>query len=232
MEEKKPKKKLKYVMRGMIVLLLVYVGWIMLTIPDVKKLPPLKNGDLVFQTTVDVQSWAVIFASHSPFTHMGMIKLGKNGPVVVEAVGPVKETPLQDWLVREFAMRAAIKRMKGLSERDALAALAAAKKEYGKPYDIYFLPDDKAYYCSELVHDSFDRAGVALGKEEKVGELGQSMAMDEIIERRWQSYPPCRKPGMTLEKCRKIIMEQPLVTPASIARDERMETIWSNYPFD
>jgi len=231
-EEKKPKKKLKYFVRGMLCLLLVYIGYIVLTIPDVKKLPPLKDGDIVFQTTMDVQSWAVIFASGSPFTHMGFIKLTKRGPVVVEAVGPVKETPLQDWMVREFAMRVSIKRMKGLSEKDAQAALAAARREYGKPYDIYFLPDDNAYYCSELVHDSFDRAGITLGKVEKVGELGQSMAMDKIIESRWQNYPPCKKSGMTLEKCRKIIMEQPLVTPASIARDDRMETIWSNYPFD
>ncbi len=232
MEEKKPRRKLKYTVRGILAVLLVCVAYLYLTIPDAKKLPPLKDGDMVFQTTMDVQSWAVIFASHSPYTHMGFIRLTKRGAVVVEAVGPVKETPLQDWMVRGSGMRVSIMRLKDLTEADAKAALAAARKHYGKPYDIYFLPGDDAFYCSELVYDSFKRTGVTVGEMQKVGELGQSYAMDKIIAARWPSYPPCRKDGMTLDKCRAIIMDQPLVTPASLARDSRVEMVWSNYPFE
>lgn len=216
----------------MLFALLACVLYIYTTVPNVGKLPALKDGDLVFQTTPGVQSLAVIFASYSPFTHMGMIKRTKRGPVVVEAAGPVRETPLQDWIMRGTAWRVSVKRLKSLSAQKAQVALAAARPAYGKPYDLHFLPDDKAYYCSELVHDSFGRAGITLGKAQKVGELGASFAMDRLIEGRWQSYPPCKKPGMTLEKCRGIIMKQPLVTPASIAREDGLETIWSNYPFD
>lgn len=35
-----------------------------------------------------------------------------------------------------------------------------AKQYLGKPYDVHFLPDNDAWYCSELVHDSYlDDAG-------------------------------------------------------------------------
>ena len=65
-----------------------------LTKPDIQRLPALKDGDLVFQTTVDVQSLATMMASNTLFTHVGMIKTRRNGPPVVVEVGPVRETPL------------------------------------------------------------------------------------------------------------------------------------------
>ena len=34
-------------------------------------------------------------------------------------------------------------------------AVERAKQYLGKPYDVHFLPDNDAWYCSELVHDSY-----------------------------------------------------------------------------
>ncbi len=193
----------------------------------------IKNGDIVFQTILGTQGFAIIAASSSPYTHMGFIKLNGRKPVVVEAVGPVKETPLTQWVARGVGQRITIMRLKKPAADTFQKAAAAAKKHYGKPYDFYFLPDKKSFYCSELVREAYLGAGVTLGKLQKVGELTRSSAMDTIIEQRWQYYPPCvAKPGITLEKCRKIIMEQELITPASIARDPQLETVFSNYPLD
>lgn len=201
------------------------------TFPDTAKLG-VKEGDIVFQTVLGTQGYAIIFASKSAYTHMGFIRMTKDGPVVVEAVGPVKETPLEAWINRGVYKRLAVMRLKAPKKDTFKKALGWAKKHYGKPYDIFFLPGDDEFYCSELVRGAFkEGAGIPLGKIEKVKDLTSSAAMDKVIEQRWPFYPPCRgKKGMTFEKCLGIIKEQELVTPASIARDPALESVYSNYP--
>ena len=200
--------------------------------PDTKAIG-IKDGDIILQTILGTQGMAIIAASSSPYTHMGFIKTSGGEPVVVEAVGPVKETPLTQWISRGVGQRITILRLKDMTPEIAKKAAATAKKHYGKPYDFYFLSDKKSFYCSELVREAYAGAGITLGKLQKVGELATSSAMDTIIEQRWQYYPLCAgKPGITLDKCRKIIMEQELVTPAAIARDAQLEPIFSNYPLD
>lgn len=205
----------------------VYVA---LTMPKPDTLS-LKDGDLVFQTEFDTQGMAVMAASSSPYTHMGIVKLKQGGTVVVEAIGPVTETPLKEWIARGAGKRLAVMRVKDLPPNAAQKIFVRAKREYGKPYDIYFLSSLDAIYCSELVRLSFEAANITLGKVQKVEDLMSSPAMDALIEQRWQRYPPCKGiKGMTAEKCRGIIMQQELVTPASIAADPRVETVYSNYP--
>ena len=214
------------------VLLIIASAYCALTMPIPDRID-LKEGDLVFQTNFDTQGIAVMLASHSPYTHMDILRHRSTGLVVVEAVGPVQETPLKAWLSRGAGRRLAVKRVKGLNAAGLQKVFARAKKDYGKPYDIYFLPDGRAIYCSELVKSSFAAAGITLGKMQMVSDLASSSAMDSLISDRWQSYPLCRGvKGMTLEKCRGIIMKQVLVTPASIARDAQVTPVYSNYPLD
>ncbi|HYD19496.1 MAG TPA: YiiX/YebB-like N1pC/P60 family cysteine hydrolase [Patescibacteria group bacterium] len=193
----------------------------------------LRDGDIVLQTILGTQGFAIIYASSSLYTHMGFIKMTDHGPAVVEAVGPVKDTRLTDWVARGVGQRLTVMRVKDASATAIRSVHAAARKYYGLPYDFFFLPDHKAFYCSELVRQSFLDAGIPLGQVQKVGELGQSRAMDAVIEERWVHYPLCAGvKGMTLEKCRMIIMEQELITPASIARDPKLVLVYSNYPLD
>lgn len=208
------------------------LAFMRMTPPDTKAIG-IKDGDIILQTILGTQGMAIIAASSSPYTHMGFIKTSGKNPVVVEAVGPVKETPLTQWIARGVGQRITILRLKDMTPEMAKKVAAAARKHYGKPYDFYFLPDKKSFYCSELVREAYLGAGVTLGKPQKVGELTKSAAMDTIIEQRWKYYPPCQGiDGITMEKCRKIIMEQVLVTPASIARDPQLEPVFSNYPLD
>lgn len=208
------------------------LAFMRMTPPDTKAIG-IKDGDIILQTILGTQGMAIIAASSSPYTHMGFIKTSGKNPVVVEAVGPVKETPLTQWIARGVGQRITILRLKDMTPEMTKKVAAAARKHYGKPYDFYFLPDKKSFYCSELVREAYLGAGVTLGKPQKVGELTKSAAMDTIIEQRWKYYPPCQGiDGITMEKCRKIIMEQVLVTPASIARDPQLEPVFSNYPLD
>ena len=199
----------------------------------VDKLPLLKNADLVFQTDTSSQALAIMYASGSLYSHMGIIKIPESGePLVVEAVGPVREEPLSRWIRQGIAGQLTIKRIKDLDPAIAQKVLLKAKDYYGRPYDFFFTFDDDKIYCSELVYDAFMGTGISLGKVQKLSDLNtNNFAVQELIEKRWQSYPLCQTmKNKNFEDCKKIILEQPLITPQSIADDPRLETIYSNYP--
>ena len=195
-----------------------------------RPLPPLEDGDLVFQTSTFDQFSAVLVATLHPFTHMGMIKKTASGIVVVEAAGRVGETPLAAWIARGLWGRIAVFRYGGLTNAQAQGVLTAAKAYYGKPYDWFFLPGDDALYCSELPYKVFPCcAGVPVGHMQKVATLYlNNPAVKQLLATRWKAYPPCE--GVTeFEACYARILDQELVTPASIARDAHLTEIYSNY---
>ncbi|MBM7045168.1 hypothetical protein JTP94_08340 [Rhizobium lusitanum] len=72
--------------------------------------PPLQDGDLIFQTSTSSQSSAIIFATGSAFSHMGIIKNDSGAITVIEAAARVKETPLKTWVNRGLLRRVAIYR--------------------------------------------------------------------------------------------------------------------------
>jgi hypothetical protein len=193
--------------------------------------PPLQDGDLVFQTSTGAQSNAVLIASANPYTHMGLIKNAGGEIVVVEAVGPVKETPLKDWIGEGLLHRIAIYRDPELSRAQAGAVLAAAATLYGRPYDIFFSFNNESIYCNELAYLAYKAAGISIGKVQKVSELNfDNPLVKSLIEQRWQRHSECTSKGYDFEACYKHILDQELVTPASIARDSRLKKIYPNYP--
>jgi hypothetical protein len=202
---------------------------IFFTRPGGSKLPELQDGDIVFQTSTSSQSAAIFAATKSPFTHMGIIKLTENGPVVIEAVGPVRETPFQEWVNRGLGWRLVVMRMGGLEDWHRKKIITEAFKYYGLPYDPYFIFGPDSFYCSELVWQIFRDAGKDLGRVQKISELDLNRtAVLKLIEERWQNYPPC-KDAISLEVCHEIIRYQDLITPATIADDSGLYVIWSNY---
>jgi hypothetical protein len=216
----------------------IAIGWLAAAgaaspAPTPATMPPLKTGDVVFQTTLGEQSTAIMYVSKSLYTHMGLIEIGKDGkPVVVEAVGPVREIPLDKWIAKGVGNRITVKRIKDLAEDDAKKAIAEARRYTGRPYDIYFYKSRDAIYCSELVHVAYkDGPHVTLGAEQKIGELPlDSKEVKKLIKQRWSKHPACLAQGKkSFEACYKIILEEPLVTPASIARDPKVELIYTNF---
>jgi hypothetical protein len=96
---------------------------------------------------------------------------------------------------------------------------------------VYFYFDNDAVYCSELVYDAYKETGIPVGKIEKIGGLHiDNPAAMKLLEQRWQSHPLCRNgKAKDFETCRDKIMQQDLITPASIAADPKLETVYSNY---
>ena len=197
------------------------------------KLPPLKSGDIVFQESGNSQSGAIAIASRSPYTHTGLIEIDGAGKArVVEAAGPVKSTPLRQWIGQGVGGRVTIKRLKGLDGTSARQALAAAHTHDGKPYDSFFYKGRDAIYCSELVALAFaDGPGITVGRQERIGDLSLGHeAVQAMIAARWRQHPACiAAKAETLEACLPKLLEEPLVTPGSIARDLKLETVFSNF---
>lgn len=210
-------------------------GWLKATAATVDGLPPLKNGDLVFQTSRSNQSIAIMLASKCPYSHMGIVDILPTGQaVVLEAVATVRETPLTDWVSRGGGGRLLVKRWEQLSSTQAQAITMAARTHFGKPYDLFFRDGSDAIYCSELADLAFrDGAGLAVGMSQRVGDLDiDNFAARKLIELRWRKHPDCANgAAATFEQCYAKLQEQQLVTPASIAGDAKLVTVFSNYGF-
>jgi Permuted papain-like amidase enzyme, YaeF/YiiX, C92 family len=205
------------------------------TVVSAKDLPQLKTGDIIFQTSHSAQSLAILMASGSAYSHMGIIEIDTNNQAFVEeATGPVKLTPLDQWIKRGTGSRITIKRMNDLKPEEAIAVLKAAHNYDGLPYDIFFLTNKDAIYCSELVQLAFkEGAGIDLGTFEKVKSLNlDNFAARRLIKKRWRKYPLCQPAeNETFETCFSKILEQDLITPSSISADKKLQTVYSNYGF-
>jgi Permuted papain-like amidase enzyme, YaeF/YiiX, C92 family len=211
----------------------VFAVWLSLTAVAATVLPPLKTGDIVFQESGNSQSLAIALGSGSLYTHTGLIEISTDGRInVVEATGPVRTTPLDKWIEHGTGGRITIKRVKGLEADAAQKTLAAAHSHDGKPYDHFFYKGRDAIYCSELVHLAFkDGAGLAIGAEQRVKDLNiDNAAVRSLIEERWRQYPVCvAKNATSFEDCYPMILDETLVTPASVARDAKLETVFTNF---
>lgn len=230
------KSVLKFLFRAtalVLFLAVVLLGWLRATAATIDDLPALKSGDLVFQTSRSNQSIAIMLASKSPYSHMGIVEVLPGGTVVVlEAVATVRETPLADWEARGGGGRLLVKRLATLSPQQAQATTAAARSHFGKPYDLFFRDGRDAIYCSELANLAFrDGAGLAIGTSQRVGDLDiDNFAARKLIELRWQKHPDCAKDGAaTFDQCYARLLEQHLVTPDSVAGDAKLVTVFSNY---
>lgn len=118
-----------------------------------------KTGDIIFHTSKSAQSIVIQKATHSPYSHMGMIVHKNQKFYVLEAVQPVKYTPLKQWIQRGVNQVYIVKRYyKPLSEEQKKRLVQSAEKHLAKPYDLYFGWGDDAIYCSEIVWKAYHEA--------------------------------------------------------------------------
>jgi uncharacterized protein YycO len=134
---------------------------------------PLRDGDIVFQTSLSGQSIAIQRATHSPYSHVGVILYRDGEPFVFEAIATVRYTPLTNWIARGDGGRYVVRRLKRPLQLAEVRKLREAANTYeGKPYDLYFEWTNDRIYCSELVWKMYrDAMGLELGKLQKLREL-------------------------------------------------------------
>lgn len=190
------------------------------------------EGDLIFQSlprTPLVE--AIEGSSGSPFSHCGIVrrsataadsagkssKTGGNSStgrswLVLEAIGPVKETPLAEWVSQGRGQGFAVFRLKQPWQGKIPAFLKAAETYKGRPYDIHYDMDDERIYCSELLWKAFR---LASGEE-----LGQPQPLKEL---NWKPY---------VEIIRRIEngnvpLERHMITPRAVSEAVQVEKVFA-----
>ena len=185
--------------------------------------PKWREGDLIFHTSRSGQS------TLSAYTHMGIVARRGDDWVVIEATGPVKETPVRQWVARGRFGRYAVYRRPGLTAQQIRTIVKIARALKGRPYDLFFSFRNDAVYCSELAWLAYKEAGVPVGHVQTVDALyvGNGFA-DRLIKTRGSRDAECA--GLGTDACRKVILRRELVTPVAIAQDRSLKQVYSNYP--
>lgn len=179
------------------------------------KLPEVlvKTGDVVLQTSRSSRSALIRKASDSPYSHVGLVEVAKDGVFVLEAVQPVSRTPWKTWRARGVGGKVTVLRATALDSAALAKVVAEARAELGKPYDARYRWDDESIYCSELVAKAFERgAQLTVGTQQQVKSLQLSAA------------------DLALGPKLGIDPEQTLLTPASLAVDAHFELVHSDFP--
>jgi hypothetical protein len=177
-----------------------------------------RNGDIIFHTSRSSKSLAIQRATHSRYSHLGIVYVESGGPFVYEAVQPVKLTRLEAWEKRGVGGHFVVKRLRDADRLLTSSNLAKMKAEgrrfQGKSYDPYFEWSDDRIYCSELVWKIFKRAlGVELGATQVLGDfdLSDPVAKKKIRER-WKSTPP---------------MHEVVISPETMFESDKLVTVYS-----
>lgn len=153
----------------------------------------LQTGDIIFHVSKSQQSLAIQKATKSPYSHMGLI-VNKNGSVMVlEAVQPVKYTPLTQWINRGEKQHYIVKRYKKNLTKEQKEKLVKSAEQYlGKPYDLYFNWNDQAIYCSELVWKAYEQAlGIKLSPLETLKQFNlNEPRVKQLMKQRYGESTP------------------------------------------
>ena len=170
-------------------------------------------GDIVFHTSTSAQSFAVQSATHSRYSHMGIVLIKEGRPVVLEAVQPVKYTDLKTWLNRGKDQQYVIKRLTSPIKPAAVSKLDQEAKRYlGKPYDLTFEWSDDRIYCSELVWKLYKSAlGIELAPLAKLGSFDLTA--------------PAVKAKLKERYGNRIPLNEPVIAPSAIFESTLLTTV-------
>lgn len=173
----------------------------------------LQDGDLVFHTSRSAQSEAIQRATHSPYSHVGVIFHRDGKPFVLEAIATVRYTPLAQWIARGVGGRYVVRRVHGgLTAEQATKLRVAAGKYAGKPYDLYFEWTDERIYCSELVWKMYrDALGIELGERQRLREFDLS--------------DPLVKAKMRERYGKRLPMDEPVISPGAQFASSQLRTV-------
>lgn len=117
-----------------------------------------QTGDLIFFTG-DSSSMddAISSSTGDGFVHVAIVEVDSEGTAWLIDATPqkgVSREKLETKLLEEKG-KAVLMRLK--DSTGVTASVQRAKSLIGSPYDFAFLPDNDAYYCSELVYECFLR---------------------------------------------------------------------------
>ena len=175
---------------------LLHIAALLLSACTAPAAPALQDGDIIFQTSRSSQSVAIQRATHSRYSHMGLVLYRSGQPYVFEASATVRYTPLRAWIARGAGGHYGVKRLADAAQRlgpDSVAKLRRAAEVFeGRPYDLTFEWSDRRLYCSELVWKAYERAfGIRIGHLQRLREFDLTdPTVRERLEQRYASGVP------------------------------------------
>lgn len=168
----------------------------------------LREGDIIFQSNISPQCKAIELATHSKFSHCGLLFRNDDGWMVLEAVQPVSVTPFEEWVMRGNRQHYTVMRLRAdsLVTPEVIDKMKEEGKKYlGKNYDSYFGWSDERIYCSELVWKIYQTAtGLEVGQPKPMREydLSHPLVKATMKERYGNKVPLDEKmvsPGVIYE---------------------------------
>jgi len=178
----------------------------------------LHNGDLIFQTSKSEQSRAIQLATHSPYSHCGLVCQQNGEWMVLEAIQPVKFTKLRNWIVRGKGDHYVVKRLrdadKAITQQAWQRMQTAGKTMLGRDYDLAFGWSDDRIYCSELIWKVYEQG---LGR--KVGQLQHLRDFD--------LSNPAVQAKLKERYGDQLPLDETVISPVSIFKSPELVTVLS-----
>lgn len=177
---------------------------------NASKPPTVRSGDVVFQISKSRQTIPIQRATGSSWSHCGVVFVIDSAPVVCEAVGPVKFTPLDEWIEDGVGQEYAVMRLRpefALTRDSMVLMRRAADRFLGRPYDHLYAWSDAKLYCSELVHKVYRAAGVKIGMPRALRAFGIA---DPVV-----------RAALAGKYGKAIPLDEPMIAPGDLFRDAR-----------
>ncbi len=170
-----------------------------------------QNGDFIFQHLPGPLTEMIADMTKSRYSHCGIIVKKADGFVVLQAIGPVKETPLNQWISYGVGRKFTIVRFKKPYQKDIPAMIQEAYKFLGRPYDIQYEWGDQKIYCSELIYKAvFNASGLRLTEFVRLGDM------------KWQPYEKMIRSLADGD----LPLERRMITPESLVVSDKVEVVY------
>ena len=166
-----------------------------------------REGDVIFQTSLSQQSPLIKMGTRSTITHCGVVVMKDGKPYVLETQKTLVLTPLKKFIARG-------KDSKYWHKRPKLDNIKIKYSSYlGKPYDLAFKFDNGKFYCSELIYDVYlNQLGI---------ELCKPKTIDNYLILGSHRIPKIKR----AMKKRGITMEQYAVAPVDVFNSKELKFV-------
>jgi len=197
--------------------------------PFNKEEPP--QGGLIFQEREGPEADALRAATGSRYTAVGIIQHTGGGPYVMESTpeSGVTVTHIDEFVQRGVGRRYAIYEVEGISAPpDWYHPFVERYYDFiDLPFDPHYTSDASAMYGAELVYRIAHAEGIKIGRFQRLGDLFDNPAGRTFFLSRWRDHPKCA--ALDERECWKLMQEQKVITPASIAASSNLKLVVSTF---